>query len=190
VDNYFRARVGGLRQSKKPKLKTAGKPKSVPQTEKDKKKQTAFFESRCVSSPCRAQFAATIHTGRSAVSVCSPVVLFGLCVCLRQCTIGWFLALGTALVLLRAGDQVPPPLFDTHVCCMTVGVGPQTNRNVIMGLTFSKFWDRMFGKTEMRILMVGLDAAGKTTILYKLKLGEVVTTIPTIGFKYATGGGL
>merc|ERR1711935_902101 len=29
---------------------------------------------------------------------------------------------------------------------------------------------------------VGLDAAGKTTILYKLKLGEVVTTIPTIGF--------
>ena len=34
----------------------------------------------------------------------------------------------------------------------------------------------------MRILMNGLDAAGKTTILYKLKLGEVVTTIPTIGF--------
>ncbi len=33
----------------------------------------------------------------------------------------------------------------------------------------------------MRILMVGLDAAGKTTILYKLKLGEIVTTIPTIG---------
>lgn len=31
------------------------------------------------------------------------------------------------------------------------------------------------------ILMVGLDAAGKTTILYKLKLGEIVTTIPTIG---------
>merc|ERR1719440_2355226 len=30
--------------------------------------------------------------------------------------------------------------------------------------------------------MVGLNAAGKTTVLYKLKLGEVVTTIPTIGF--------
>jgi GTPase SAR1 family protein len=29
--------------------------------------------------------------------------------------------------------------------------------------------------------VVGLDAAGKTTILYKLKLGEIVTTIPTIG---------
>ena len=36
----------------------------------------------------------------------------------------------------------------------------------------------------MRILMVGLDAAGKTTILYKLKLGEIVTTIPTIGKFY------
>ena len=51
-----------------------------------------------------------------------------------------------------------------------------------MGLTFSKLFDRLWGKKEMRILMVGLDAAGKTTILYKLKLGEIVTTIPTIGF--------
>ena len=32
---------------------------------------------------------------------------------------------------------------------------------------------------------VGLDAAGKTTILYKLKLGEIVTTIPTIGTFFA-----
>ena len=32
----------------------------------------------------------------------------------------------------------------------------------------------------------GLDAAGKTTILYKLKLGEVVNTIPTIGFNVET----
>jgi ADP-ribosylation factor protein 1 len=55
-----------------------------------------------------------------------------------------------------------------------------------MGLTFSKIWARLFSKKEMRILMVGLDAAGKTTILYKLKLGEVVTTIPTIGFNVET----
>ena len=55
-----------------------------------------------------------------------------------------------------------------------------------MGLAFSRIWERMFGKQEMRILMVGLDAAGKTTILYKLKLGEVVTTIPTIGFNVET----
>merc|ERR1712087_412820 len=55
------------------------------------------------------------------------------------------------------------------------------------GLAFSKIWERMMGgKQEMRILMVGLDAAGKTTILYKLKLGDVVTTIPTIGFNVET----
>merc|ERR1712046_177207 len=39
---------------------------------------------------------------------------------------------------------------------------------------------------EQRILMVGLDAAGKTTVLYKLKLGEVQATIPTIGFNVET----
>ena len=33
---------------------------------------------------------------------------------------------------------------------------------------------------------IGLDAAGKTTLLYKLKLGEVLTTIPTIGFNVET----
>jgi len=41
---------------------------------------------------------------------------------------------------------------------------------------------RLFFRREARILMVGLDNAGKTTLLYKLKLGDVVTTIPTIGF--------
>ena len=50
-----------------------------------------------------------------------------------------------------------------------------------MGLTFTKLFSRLFAKKEMRILMVGLDAAGKTTILYKLKLAEIVTIIPTIG---------
>lgn len=55
-----------------------------------------------------------------------------------------------------------------------------------MGLTISSIFNRLFGKKQMRILMVGLDAAGKTTILYKLKLGEVVTTIPTIGFNVET----
>lgn len=55
-----------------------------------------------------------------------------------------------------------------------------------MGLTISSALTRLFGKKQMRILMVGLDAAGKTTILYKLKLGEIVTTIPTIGFNVET----
>ena len=51
---------------------------------------------------------------------------------------------------------------------------------------FQSVFKRLFSKKEMRILMVGLDAAGKTTILYKLKLGEIVTTIPTIGFNVET----
>lgn len=74
-----------------------------------------------------------------------------------------------------------------------------------MGITIAKALQGMMGKAEMRILMVGLDAAGKvllpsvsstactaaaayplwtacgacpqTTILYKLKLGEIVTTV-------------
>jgi len=55
-----------------------------------------------------------------------------------------------------------------------------------MGGMFGKLFSGLFGKQEMRILMVGLDASGKTTILYKLKLGEIVTTIPTIGFNVET----
>ncbi|GAX74140.1 hypothetical protein CEUSTIGMA_g1589.t1 [Chlamydomonas eustigma] len=56
-----------------------------------------------------------------------------------------------------------------------------------MGLAISKTLSRLLGlKKDKRILMVGLDAAGKTTILYKLKLGENVATIPTIGFNVET----
>jgi ADP-ribosylation factor protein 1 len=48
----------------------------------------------------------------------------------------------------------------------------------ILALTLSSlfFYSKRGTHTQ-----VGLDAAGKTTILYKLKLGEIVTTIPTIG---------
>eukprot|EP01084_Bolivina_argentea_P147999 258852_1 len=55
-----------------------------------------------------------------------------------------------------------------------------------MGGFFAKALEKLLGKKEMRVLMVGLDAAGKTTILYKLKLGEIVSTIPTVGFNVET----
>ncbi|XP_021545407.2 ADP-ribosylation factor 4-like [Neomonachus schauinslandi] len=62
-----------------------------------------------------------------------------------------------------------------------------------MGLSISSLFSCLLRKKQMRrgawrmcILMVGLDAAGKTTILYKLKLGEIVTTIHTIGFNVET----
>ena len=51
-----------------------------------------------------------------------------------------------------------------------------------MGFFFSKLWNNLLSKKEIRILMVGLDAAGKTTILHQLgKIGEI-KTLPTIGF--------
>ncbi|KAK4436150.1 ADP-ribosylation factor 1 [Sesamum alatum] len=51
-----------------------------------------------------------------------------------------------------------------------------------MGQAFRKLFDAFFGNSEMRVVMLGLDAAGKTTILYKLHIGEVLSTVPTIGF--------
>ncbi|KAL3310571.1 hypothetical protein Ciccas_010861 [Cichlidogyrus casuarinus] len=52
-----------------------------------------------------------------------------------------------------------------------------------MGLFLSRLSDMFnFGGQQRRVLLLGLDAAGKTTILYKMKLDENVTTIPTIGF--------
>ena len=55
-----------------------------------------------------------------------------------------------------------------------------------MGILISTLIDRFFPSSPCRILMIGLDNAGKTTVLYKLKLGEVVTTLPTIGFNVET----
>lgn len=52
---------------------------------------------------------------------------------------------------------------------------------VVLGGLWSYFRN-LLGAREMRILILGLDGAGKTTILYRLQVGEVVTTIPTIGF--------
>ncbi|KGN43896.1 ADP-ribosylation factor 1 isoform X1 [Cucumis sativus] len=55
-----------------------------------------------------------------------------------------------------------------------------------MGAVISRLRKRLFQNREVRILMLGLDASGKTTILYKLKLGEIVMTVPTIGFNVET----
>lgn len=51
-----------------------------------------------------------------------------------------------------------------------------------MGQTFRKLFDSFFGLKDMRVVMLGLDAAGKTTILFRLHIGEIVSTVPTIGF--------
>ena len=51
-----------------------------------------------------------------------------------------------------------------------------------MEFIFSKLWSTLISKKDVRILMIGLDAAGKTSILYQMKMAELVKTIPTIGF--------
>jgi len=50
-----------------------------------------------------------------------------------------------------------------------------------MGNYITSLFYKLFGQKDIRILILGLDNAGKTTILYKLQCGEVVSTIPTIG---------
>jgi len=51
-----------------------------------------------------------------------------------------------------------------------------------MSSYFSKMINRLFEKTEATILMLGLYATGKTTILFKMKLGEVVHSIFMVFF--------
>ncbi|KAK2727385.1 hypothetical protein QYM36_008020 [Artemia franciscana] len=59
-------------------------------------------------------------------------------------------------------------------------VRPSRNASEPVNVTFG------LSLTQIIDVVIGLDAAGKTTILYKLKLGEIVTTIPTIGFNVET----
>jgi len=49
-----------------------------------------------------------------------------------------------------------------------------------MGIVLAKLWS-MFGNEEHKLCLVGLDNAGKTTILYQFLMNEVVHTSPTIG---------
>jgi small GTP-binding protein len=55
-----------------------------------------------------------------------------------------------------------------------------------MGLFFSRLLDAIGSTKERKILMLGLDGAGKSTILYRWRLAETVQTMPTIGFNVET----
>ena len=50
-----------------------------------------------------------------------------------------------------------------------------------MGLIMSRLWRRFFSLPQFKLIILGLDNAGKTTILFHLHLGEVIATQPTIG---------
>ncbi|KAG8473565.1 hypothetical protein CXB51_035809 [Gossypium anomalum] len=57
-----------------------------------------------------------------------------------------------------------------------------------MGASIAKIAKKLgfLPQCRIRIVMVGLDGSGKTTILYKLKLGDLLKTKPTIGFNVET----
>jgi len=55
-----------------------------------------------------------------------------------------------------------------------------------MGVTFSNTFKKLFGKKEMNLIMIGFPNAGKTTTLFRLKLGQVNSSVPTIGFTVET----
>lgn len=55
-----------------------------------------------------------------------------------------------------------------------------------MGNMFSNIFGNLFGKKEFRILMLGLNNAGKTSILFKMNLGEFIQVAPTTAFNVET----
>ena len=55
-----------------------------------------------------------------------------------------------------------------------------------MGFIFSKIFEKLFGKKEVRLLILGLDNAGKTTVLYQIQFRESKVTVPTLGFNVET----
>ena len=57
----------------------------------------------------------------------------------------------------------------------------------MMGTFMTKLFEAL-NRVEARIIMLGLDGAGKTTILYKWSLGQTLRPIPTIGFNVESVG--
>ena len=85
-------------------------------------------------------------------------------------------------ILKSFSKQFLIPLYLENIFCKLEIYGSVITLN---HCSISQFQEEDYQK-ETRLLILGLDGAGKTTILYKLKLGEVVTTIPTIGFNVET----
>ncbi|KRZ34601.1 ADP-ribosylation factor 1-like 2 [Trichinella pseudospiralis] len=94
--------------------------------------------------------------------------------------------MGLFIIIIHIQNRRRKVSASSYIFRVEVTPHPNNCQNFVMGNLFASLFKGLFGKKEVRILMVGLDAAGKTTILYKLKLGEIVTTIPTIGFNVET----
>jgi ADP-ribosylation factor 1/2 len=51
-----------------------------------------------------------------------------------------------------------------------------------MGALFGRMLNVLSRPVEKRVVLLGLDNAGKTTAVYRLLLGKKVETVPTVGF--------
>lgn len=60
--------------------------------------------------------------------------------------------------------------------------GPQPNNTEDLAAATMGSVNSRGHKVEAQVVMMGLDSAGKTTLLYKLKGDQLVETLPTIGF--------
>lgn len=90
---------------------------------------------------------------------------------------------------MLSSHKSAPEEYERKKTCKSLQANLFVNsiNNSTMGNLFSGMFSRLWGAgKEIRILILGLDGAGKTTILYKLQLGEVVKTKPTIGFNVET----
>ncbi|KAJ9659912.1 Arf GTPase arl1 [Coniosporium apollinis] len=91
--------------------------------------------------------------------------------------------------IAQATSAAQTPTLLSHHHFQSYVDAPKSAQALAPTPTMGVSWSRMssllnifWSKKEIRILILGLDNAGKTTLLYRLKIGEVVTTIPTIGF--------
>ena len=50
-----------------------------------------------------------------------------------------------------------------------------------MGIAISSLWNSLFGQEELKICILGLDNAGKTTLTYQMTMGQAISTAPTVG---------
>jgi hypothetical protein len=67
--------------------------------------------------------------------------------------------------------------FESHFYC-----GLFLQLQTKMGVSLGKALNKLFGNKEMRVLMLGLDAAGKTSILL-LKMSGAVTVVVLLNIK-------
>jgi len=84
--------------------------------------------------------------------------------------------------LARAWQRCAPAHRPSARRALPEARAPGSSGSSAMGIWVSRMWRSLFGTgTNSKIVIVGLNNAGKTTILYKLHLGQVVLTQPTIG---------